>query len=212
MSTPQAILFDFDGVLADTEPLHCACWAEALAPQGISLDWQTYRDHCVGLSDPDLVAFVAARAGREADFDKLWAAYPRKQELFRSRALADPPISREVVTLLESLSAYKLALVTSTSRVELEPLLRHAGILDLFDTLVCGEDVTRHKPEPEPYLLAAQRLGVTRALVVEDSPAGLASARAAGFEVLHIQEARRMPALLRACLAAGPSPTPRRPT
>ena len=86
MSTFEAILFDFDGVLADTEPLHYACWAEALAPHGIPLDWPTYRDHCIGLSEPGFVAFVAARAGREADFEKLWADYPRKQETFRRRA------------------------------------------------------------------------------------------------------------------------------
>lgn len=193
----EAILFDFDGVLADTEPVHHAAWAEALAPHGIELDWPTYRAHCVGLSDHDLVAFVASRAGRQADYERLWAEYPRKQDLFRRRVLAEPPIREEVRELLGCLDGYKLGLVSSSSRAELEPLLRRAGIRDRFQTLVCGEDVTRPKPEPEPYLLAAERLGVSRVLVVEDSEAGLASGRAAGFEVLRIPDARRTADLVR---------------
>jgi len=156
----------------------------------------------VGLSDRDLVDFVAARAGKEADADRLWEEYPRKQELFRQRVLAQPPISLEVIRLLDSLDGYKLALVSSTSRAELEPVLYRAGILERFQTLVCSEDVTAFKPDPEPYRLAAARLGVHRALVVEDSEAGLASGRAAGFEVLHIPEAGRMPELVRAKLMA----------
>jgi len=108
-----------------------------------------------------------------------------------------------VIRLLDSLDGYKLALVSSTSRAELEPVLRRAGILDRFQTLVCSEDVTNFKPHPEPYLVAAARLGVSRGLVVEDSEAGVASGRAAGFEVLHIPEAGRMVELLRAKLTAG---------
>lgn len=202
MSRCEAILFDFDGVLADSEPVHHACWAEVLAPHGIDLDWETYRQHCVGLSDRDLVDFVAAHSGREAEAERLWAECPRKQGLFRQRVLAASPISPAVIRLLDTLDGYKLALVSSTSRAELEPLLRRAGILDHFQTIVCSDDVTSLKPHPEPYLLAAQRLGVQRALVVEDSEAGLASGRAAGFEVLHIPEPGRMPKLLRAKLLA----------
>lgn len=200
MSRFEAILFDFDGVLADTEPVHHACWAEALAAHSMELDWPTYRDHCVGLSDRDLVAFVAARAGQHGDIDRLWAEYPRKQELFRRHMAAESPISADVIQLLGSLDGYKLAVVSSTSRAELEPVLRRTGILERFATLVCGEDVSRHKPAPDPYLLAARRLDVRSALVVEDSEAGLASGRAAGFEVLRIPEASRMPELLRARL------------
>ena len=207
----EAILFDFDGVLADTEPLHHACWAQVLAPHGIELDWAAYRQYCVGLSDQDLVSLVAARAGRAAEAPKLWAEYPRKRDLFRRRVLEQPPISREAVELLASLDGYKLGLVSSSSRSEVEPVLRRAGIFQCFQTLICAEDVTRFKPEPEPYLLAARRLGVTRALVVEDSEAGLASGRAAGFEVLHIPEAARMPELVRKRLREETPPTHRRP-
>lgn len=201
MKAFDAILFDFDGVLADTEPVHWACWAEALAPHAISLDWETYRAHCIGLADQDLVAFVAARLATPGSFDRLWAEYPHKQELFRRRMLEQPPISAEVIELLDSLAGYKLAIVTSTSRWELEPVLERAGILRHFAALVCREDVARHKPAPDPYLVAAQRLEAERPLVVEDSEAGLESGRAAGFEVLHIPECRQLARLLGARLA-----------
>jgi HAD superfamily hydrolase (TIGR01509 family) len=66
-------------------------------------------------------------------------------------------------------------------------LLAAGGIRRHFDTLVCGEDVQHHKPAPDPYLLAARRLGVRSALVVEDSEPGMASGRAAGFEVVAVK-------------------------
>jgi sugar-phosphatase len=71
------------------------------------------------------------------------------------------------------------------------------GIRDHFDTVVGGGDVSRLKPDPEPYLLAATRLGVDSALVLEDSAAGIASGRAAGFEVLPIRHPTDVPGLLR---------------
>jgi HAD superfamily hydrolase (TIGR01509 family) len=75
------------------------------------------------------------------------------------------------------------------------------GLRGYFQTIVGGGDVKKHKPEPEPYLLAAERLGVKNPLVVEDSAAGIASGRAAGFEVLAISHPSKVPELVRAFLA-----------
>jgi sugar-phosphatase len=104
--------------------------------------------------------------------------------------------------LLASLDGYRLAVVSSSGRAEIEPVLEAAGVRRHFQTIVTGEDVRELKPSPEPYRTAAARLGITRALVVEDSPAGIASGRAAGFEVLEIVEAEQMAGLLRARLEA----------
>jgi len=71
------------------------------------------------------------------------------------------------------------------------------GIRPFFQLLICGEDVQDFKPSPEPYLLAAERLGAKRPLVIEDSDAGVASGRAAGFEVLRVSGARGAPAEVR---------------
>jgi HAD superfamily hydrolase (TIGR01509 family) len=99
-----------------------------------------------------------------------------------------PPFDPSLAGFLGELhGAYKLAVVTSSATTEIAPILAAGGIGHHFDTLVGGEDVKRHKPAPDPYLLAAQRLGVRAALVVEDSEPGLASGRAAGFEVLAVK-------------------------
>ena len=95
-------------------------------------------------------------------------------------------------------------MVSSSSASEIEPLLVAGGIRGHFDTIVGGSDVQRHKPAPEPYLLAASRLGVDRALVLEDSAAGIASGRAAGFEVLTVRHPSEVAGLLRDRLAGLP--------
>ncbi len=187
MRALQAIFFDFDGVLLDTEPVHWACWAEVLAPLGIALPWDYYRDCCIGIDDRDMLRTLAAQANPPRDWDEMWALYPAKKRLFQQR-MATPPFEAGLVRMLPELRrTHRLAVVSSSSASEIEPLLLAGGIREHFDTIVGGEDVTRHKPAPEPYLLAAERLGVTRALVLEDSAAGIASGRAAGFEVLVVR-------------------------
>ena len=186
----EAILFDFDGVLADTEPVHRACWAEVLAPYGIDLDWETYVRHCVGVSDRDMIEFLRTLAPRPVEAERLFAEYPRKKSLFREQTRLASPISQETRALVGELAErYRLAVVSSSGRMEIEPLLEEAGIRDCLGTVVCGDDVERHKPAPDPYLLAARQLGIGQALVVEDSDAGCASGRAAGFDVLRVSSA-----------------------
>jgi len=182
----DAILFDFDGVLVDSEPVHFQCWAEALKQLGIQVDWDTYVKYCIGIPDRQAVEFLCQRTDPPVDVETAWAQYPRKQQLFRARMLEAPPFSRNVIDLIHSLSDYGLAVVTASARSEIEPLLERAGIRSRFGAVVCREDVARNKPAPDPYLLAARLLGATRALVVEDSEAGAASGRAAGFEVLRV--------------------------
>jgi beta-phosphoglucomutase len=197
MSEPQAIFFDFDGVLLDTEPVHWACWAEMLTTVGLTLTWEYYRDHCIGIDDRDMLRTMACEADPPRPWESLWALYPGKKSLFQARMTA-PPFEAALIALLPELqTTYRLAVVSSSSTSEIEPLLAAGGIRHHFDTIVGGENVQRHKPAPEPYLLAAQRLGVTRALVLEDSAAGIASGRAAGFEVLEVRHPSEVADVLR---------------
>jgi beta-phosphoglucomutase len=201
MCTLQAIFFDFDGVLLDTEPVHCACWAEVLAPAGVKLTWEYYRDCCIGIDDRDMLRTLARQTDPPADWDSLWALYPAKKRLFQSR-LTNPPFEASLIAMLPDLHRrFKLAVVSSSSISEIEPLLVAGGIRVHFDTVVGGGDVAHQKPAPDPYQLAAARLGVSRALVLEDSAAGMASGRAAGFEVLAVRHPTEVAELLRQCLA-----------
>jgi beta-phosphoglucomutase len=199
MTEPEfdAILFDFDGVLVDSEPIHCQCWAEALRPLGIQLDWPTFEKHCVGVPDPEVVEFLCRRNDPPVDVEAAWARCGRKQELFRARMLEAPPFAPAVIELIQSLAGFRLAVVTASARSEIEPLLERAGILSCFGAVVCREDVARNKPAPDPYLMAARLLHATKPLVVEDSDTGAASGRAAGFEVLRVSSPACLPTLLR---------------
>lgn len=196
----DAILFDFDGVLVDSEPVHYACWRDALSEIGVTLTWDFFQEQCVGLDDRSMMALLAARSNPPRAFEELWARHPAKKELFRARMLADPPFAPGLAELLGGLRAqYKLALVTSSSRAEVDPVLAAGGLASCFDAMVCGRDAGALKPAPEPYLLAAKLLGAARPLAVEDSQPGLASARAAGFPVVAVPNAAGMPeAVLRA--------------
>ena len=199
----DAILFDFDGVLADTEPLHWRCWNEILEPFSIQLSWETFQRECIGVSDRALIERLVAQGQPPIKFDELWARYPRKKELFRTRIAEAPPFLAATVTLVRELSqSYKLAVVTSSARVEIEPALINGEIRACFQELVCGKEVENLKPAPDPYLKAAELLGARNPLVVEDSDSGVASARAAGFGVLRISDVQGMARAVRGHLSA----------
>jgi HAD superfamily hydrolase (TIGR01509 family) len=198
MPAYDAILFDFDGVLLDSEPVHCECWAAVLEPAGIRLTWEFYRGHCIGIDDREMLRMLARRQNPPRDWNELWALYPAKKRLFQRRMAAHPPFHPALHGLLADLHAlYKLAVVSSSAVAEISPLLEAGGLSDRFDTVVGGDDVERHKPAPEPYLLAASRLNARAPLVVEDSEAGIASGRAAGFDVLEVRNPTEVPELLR---------------
>jgi HAD superfamily hydrolase (TIGR01509 family) len=193
----EAILFDFDGVLVDSEPVHFECWREIVKPFGLELDWPTYRDQGIGVSDRQLLSLLCRQLTPPLDVELLVAEYPRKKNLFRSRMLETRPFSADVLDLIAKLANHRLGVVTSSGRTEVEPVLAAAGIRDAFEVAVYGGDVRRLKPAPDPYLLAVERLGVSAALVVEDSDSGEASARAAGLDVLRIRHQHEMAALVR---------------
>lgn len=193
MNAFDAILFDFDGVLIDSEPLHFACWAQVLRPLGVNLEWEFYSRHCIGIDDREMLRMMAAQSDPPRAWDELFAQYPAKRDLFRRHALEAPPFDAALGELLDELrGAYKLAVVTSSARDEIEPLLDAASLREYFSTMVCGREAGGLKPLPDPYLMAARQLNAKTPLVVEDSPAGIAAGTAAGFEVLAIKSPSEM--------------------
>lgn len=194
----DAILFDFDGVLADTEPIHYECWLEVLEPFGIQPTWDYYQRECIGISDRLMVERIAT----PALFDLIWPKYAVKQALFRHKLSLKSPFLAETAALISDLSPhYKLAVVSSSQRTEVEPPIVRAGLRDHFQAMVCGREAGNLKPSPDPYLHAAQLLGAKTPLVVEDSAAGEASGRAAGFDVLRVSSPESVASELRQMLA-----------
>lgn len=186
----DVLLFDFDGVLADTERVHHASWNTVLEPYGIQFTWPEYVKQCVGIAD----RMVAERL----QLPEPASAVARKQQLFRQGLEETPPFQQETIELLQELvESYRMAVVSSSYRTEIFPPIERAGLLPLFETLVFGNDVQNLKPAPDPYLLAVARLGARSALVIEDSEAGVASGTAAGLEVLRVSGPDRMAAELR---------------
>lgn len=185
-------------MLADTEPIHYQCWLEVLAPFGIEPTWDYYQRECIGISD----RLMVERISTPDLFDQIWPQYAVKQALFRHKLTLKSPFLPEMTALLSVLASHhKLAVVSSSGRTEVEPPIVRAGIREHFQAMVCGREAGNLKPAPDPYLLAAQLLDAKNPLVVEDSEAGVASGRAAGFEVLRVSSAESVPSELRRVLS-----------
>lgn len=190
----DALLFDFDGVLADTEQFHFSSWRDTLAPLGISIDWPWYQANCVGIADH----VVARRFGVGDPF----ALVEAKQQRFRALLEVSPPFLESTSAFLRELAeSYRMAVVSSSFRTEVEPPLVRAGLDACFVKILCGDEVERLKPAPDPYLKAAAILGARHPLVIEDSETGIASGRAAGFDVVRVSSPGEMVSEVRGYLA-----------
>lgn len=182
---PEALVFDYDGVLADTEPLHWKSWAALFRPYDVELTWEEYGRIGRGVSDIQMFASMVENAPR-LPVDELMLLNLERRRMVLAWSLAQSPIPPLTIELLATLKAYKVGLVTSSDRVDVEPVLRTSGIYDKFDAIVFGDDVACHKPAPDPYLLIAKKLGISTGTAFEDSDSGMKSALAAGFKAVRI--------------------------
>jgi HAD superfamily hydrolase (TIGR01509 family) len=201
----DAILFDFDGVLIDSEAVHYRCWRELLAPHRITLDWNRYASAYVGTTDSYLLKHIYEIEKPSCDWEVFFSMSAQKKERFRQLMKKEPPFFDGIHEFLRSLSPYGLAVVSSSSRTEVEPLLLTARLSTFFKAMVFGEDVNHAKPAPEPYLRAARLLDARMPLVVEDSEIGETSGRAAGFEVLRVGGPSEVVAAIRERILLGTS-------
>ena len=178
---PQALVFDYDGVLADTEPLHWKSWAALFRSFDVELTWEEYGRIGRGVSDIQMFASLVKNAPR-LPVDELMLLNLERRRMVLEWSLAESPIPRETIELLAALEAYRIGLVTSSDRADVEPVLRASGIYDKFDAIVFGNDVAAHKPAPDPYLLIAKKLGVSTGTAFEDSNSGMKSALGRGVQ------------------------------
>ncbi len=178
------VVFDMDGVLVDSEPLHEEATKAYLSELGISLDVTDLTKSMYGRRVTDLTTELARMISRPAA-----EVNAGRQRLFWDSldGLQLMPGAGEAVDDLSSVGV-RLAVATSATRPYLEYVLRRFSLTARFDALVCGDEVRESKPDPAIYLLAAHRLGANPALcaAIEDSPNGVASARAAGMHVVAV--------------------------
>jgi len=181
----HAILFDLDGTLIDTERLAIASGLAAFAAAGHPVE-AAFLHGLIGRDTPTSERQIRA-ALPAVDLDvvnRLW------RQGFRAMLDADLPLKPGARDLLARLAGRRLALVTSSGRSEAALKLERAGLAEHFGHVVTLDDVTAAKPAPEPYLLAAYRLGVAPAhcVVFEDSETGAQSAHAAGCVVVQVPD------------------------
>lgn len=187
----HAFVFDLDGVIIDSEPIHMLMANNMLATYGSAIEWPDY-ERFIGKTDHDFYTYVKTLAPIEESIPELIADYKRDLEAFFNEA-ESLPIIPDIVNLVHTLHAegWKLAVASSSSHVNIRHVLRAAGLSEYFPVQVSGEDVKHGKPAPDIYLRALSELGVEPryAAAIEDSEAGCVSASDAGLFTLGFQHA-----------------------
>ena len=171
----RAVVFDFNGTLSDDEPVLCEIFTHLFAEEGKPMSAQEYFDRLAGLSDPEIV-----RTWLGADRPDVVAQRVRRY----TAAVADGSTVHAHVREAVRYAAERvpLAICSGAARAEIQPVVEAAGLAPCFQAIVSSDDVVHGKPDPEGYAKALALLGVdgADAVVLEDTEAGIASARTAG--------------------------------
>jgi len=201
--TPGAVIFDFNGTISDDEQLLAELFHTIFAEVGIDVPAGLYFDEFVGYSDAEICERLLARFGRPNEDGLVERLIARRTELYLEAQHERPTVRPQAVEMVRQVAArVPVAIASGAARLEIETVLEASGLRDLFEVLVCLEDVTNGKPDPEGYLVALGLLNrnrpspieATDVLVFEDSEQGLRAATAAG---------------MRCVMVAGPTPPAR---
>ncbi|WP_213805852.1 HAD family phosphatase [Granulicella sp. dw_53] len=180
----KAYLFDCDGTIADSMPLHYTAWKEILSDWNCTLPEEVFY-RWGGMPVVDIIATLNQEQGLSMPVEEI----ARRKEQFYFNILPQLQAVPEVLEHIHiSHGQIPFAVVSGSTRDSVVASLEALHILDRFDTLVCAGDYTRGKPDPEPFLIAAERLGVAPqdCLVFEDTDMGIQSATAAGMASVKI--------------------------
>ncbi|MDD2736483.1 MAG: HAD family phosphatase [Desulfuromonadaceae bacterium] len=191
--TAEAVIFDFDGVIVDTEPLHYASFQRTLEPLGLHFTWQEYVETYIGFDDRDAFRYAFSANDMALNRDTLRQLIDRKASVFKEVISSGVTAYPGVVALIQLLHTNKvpLAICSGALLSDIDPILDMLNISEYFNIIVTADDVAASKPDPECYELAFQKLlsahnnsfskGTT--IAIEDTPAGISSAKAAGLKV-----------------------------
>jgi beta-phosphoglucomutase len=196
MSRPlQAIVFDFDGVIANSEPLHLLAFQQALAEDGVELSATDYYSRYLGYDDVGMFEALGRDRGMSMQSARVAELVARKgdrmQDLMRSGSVLFPGA---LAFIREAAAAVPIAIASGALRHEIDEIIDAAGVADLFATIVAAGDTPESKPSPAPYRLAfdqlrertGRALDPRRSVAIEDSRWGLESARGAGLRLVGV--------------------------
>jgi beta-phosphoglucomutase-like phosphatase (HAD superfamily) len=196
MSRPlQAIVFDFDGVIANSEPLHLLAFQQALAEDGVELSASDYYARYLGYDDVGMFEALGQNRGLSMDDRRVAALVSRKgdrmQRLLHSGSVLFPGA---LDFIREAAAVVPIAIASGALRHEIDEIIAAAGVGDLFAAIVAAGDTPESKPSPAPYRLAIEQLqertgralDPRRSVAIEDSRWGLESARGAGLRLVGV--------------------------
>ncbi len=192
----EALIFDFDGVVVDSEPIHLAGFQQVLSPLGADLSRDAYYSKYLGYDDYDCLAAVLDDHGiaySESQLAELIAAKTHGVQKAMGESIQPLDGSVELIRLAAQADV-PIAVCSGALRDEIHLAARAVGIWEHFTVVTSAEDVSCGKPSPEGYQLTLRRLAETggsdlraeKCIVVEDAPAGIEAAKAAGMKVLAV--------------------------
>jgi beta-phosphoglucomutase len=189
----RAAVFDFDGVIVDSEPLHFSALRDALRPEGIEITEDDYVQRYLAYDDRGAIRLALEHHGERADPARLDRVEARKVELFARRIPGIPVFAGARELVLSLAAEVPVAIASGARHDEIEAILGGLGLREAFQAVVGAEDAARTKPDPAPYLEAARQLaartpGLAPAdcVALEDSLPGIASALGAGMKVVGV--------------------------
>jgi HAD superfamily hydrolase (TIGR01509 family) len=192
----SAVIFDFDGIIVNTEPLHYKAFQEILMPLGLGYSWDDYLGKYIGFDDRDALREAFRVAGKALSGDDLQELIAKKAAAFQQVIASGVDPYPGVVALVRGISGkVPLALCSGALRSDIDPILAQLDLTGVFDTIVTADEVASSKPDPESYCLTVSRLQVIfpeksirseDVVAIEDTPAGIASAKGAGLKVLAV--------------------------
>src|SRR5262245_10637981 len=194
----RAIVFDFDGVLADSEPLHLKAYQAILEPEGIHLDTKTYCERYLGYDDEGSIRQVVKDFGLLLADEEIEVLLAEKARIFEKLVSNGEVLYPGAAACVRRLGAeWPLGIASGALRGEIELMLRGARLLDAFRFIVSAGETDRTKPAPDPYLRAAELHGLSpsECVAIEDSHWGLQSARDAGMRTVAVSHTYPRPTL-----------------
>ena len=193
----RAVIFDFNGIIVDDEPIHFELFQKVFAEEGIALTKDAYYTRYLGFDDRGAFSFGYREHNRSLSQEKLAKLIERKadyyQKAIRNHVAIFPGVKSLVTNLAQGLP---LAVASGALRNEIETILTTAGLINHFKVIISAEDVERGKPEPDIFLKALAALNqqnsnrnpiaATDCVVIEDSKEGIKGAHSAGMKCLAV--------------------------